>query len=440
MNNINHIKAYLLGLLVGGGKIDKDTFLIDLPFKKWGMDPKRMNIIAGDILVKICQNFNNTYNFNVTYEIGNNKWLIKPIDGANISALIKDLEFLNLPTGGFILSKVDLTTAKAQLSGMSVESFLSGIFDTRASLTLSHRRFNDDAPVVSLEIPGSTKNFKFIVQLCSWLTDLGSITDQILYNHPNQHSGSDPDYKGWKKGFKIRFLVKSFLAKHSFALQAKSIDVTKIEKQQKKEEQLPCYLRKLKQVSSISVHSEQNSEELPEEVRNKIFFHYHHFCAVIGCPHAPVDEIKKLVKQKDSLINFFPRLSKGTTKDLKKTFIDIQTSYFPDEIICKYKFKVRNVIENEIFKNFPGLDQGIAYLFAPELNGKRHSGSMTEIIQSSLNNVMTIMTIDKGFDSPILIINTTNERAFICSSVGNKLNQDLIKKHIKINNLTVNLV
>jgi hypothetical protein len=404
------------------------------------MDPKRMNIIAGDILVKICQNFNNTYNFNVTYEIGNNKWLIKPIDGADISSLIKDLEFLNLPTGGFILSKVDLTTAKAQLSGISVESFLSGIFDTRASLTLSHRRFNDDAPVVSLEIPGSTKNFKFIVQLCSWLTDLGSITDQILYNHPNQHSGSDPDYKGWKKGFKIRFLVKSFLAKHSFALQAKSIDVTKIEKQQKKEEQLPCYLRKLKQVSSVSVHSEQNSEELPEEVRNKIFFHYHHFCAVIGCPHAPVDEIKKLVKQKNALINFFPRLSKGTSKDLKKAFIAIQTSYFPDEIICKYKFKVKNVIENEIFKSFAGLDQGIAYLFAPELNGKRHTGSMAEIIQSSLNNVITIMTIGKDFDSPVLIINTTNERAFICSSVGNKLNQDLIKKHIKINNLTVNLV
>lgn len=92
------------------------------------------------------------------------------------------------------------------MAGISVESFLSGIFDTRASLTLSHRRFNDDAPVVSVEIAAVRRTFKFVVQLCSWLTDLGSITDQILYNHPNQHSGSDPNYTGWKKGFKLGFL------------------------------------------------------------------------------------------------------------------------------------------------------------------------------------------------------------------------------------------
>ena len=70
MDNINHIKAYLLGLLVGGGKVDTKTFVIDLPFKKWGMDPKRMNIIATDILTNIRQRFNTTYNFDVTYEIG----------------------------------------------------------------------------------------------------------------------------------------------------------------------------------------------------------------------------------------------------------------------------------------------------------------------------------------------------------------------------------
>jgi len=84
MSNINHVKAYIIGLLVGGGKIDKDVFVIDLPFKKWGMEPNRMSIIATDILTKICQYFNTTYSFNVTYEIGNNKWLIKPMPNANI--------------------------------------------------------------------------------------------------------------------------------------------------------------------------------------------------------------------------------------------------------------------------------------------------------------------------------------------------------------------
>ena len=441
MDKINHVKARLLGLLVGGGKIDNNVFIIDLPYNKWGMEPSRMNIIAAEILTTISKDFKDSYGFHVSYSgVGKNKWLIVPIGNPDISSLIQDLKFLKLPIGGFLLSTVDLTFAKTQLSGISVDSFLSGIFDARASLTLSHRRFNDDAPVVSVEIPGSTSNFRFVVQLCSWLTDLGSITDQILYNHPNQHSGSDPNYTGWKKGFKIRFLVKSFLAQHSFALQAKSIDVTKIKKQQKKEEQPPCYLRKLKQVSSVSVHSQQNSNELPEEVRNKIFFHYHHFCAVLGCPHAPVDEIVKLVNQKNSLINFFPRLSKGTSEELQEVLRSIQQTSFPENEIKSYKYLVENLIENETFKSFSGLEQGIAYLFAPALNGKRHIGSMRKIITNSKKSEVIILSIGENFDSPLLIINSLNNRAFICSSVENNLNQLLIKKHIKTTNLTVNLI
>ena len=135
MSNLNHTKAYILGLLVGGGKIDKHTFIIDLPFKKWGMDTSRMNVIATDILTRICNYFNLTYDFNVTYEIGNNKWLIKPIDGSDFSEIIEDLNYLGLPIGGFLLAKANLNQAKAILKDIQVESFLSGIFDARASLT-----------------------------------------------------------------------------------------------------------------------------------------------------------------------------------------------------------------------------------------------------------------------------------------------------------------
>lgn len=434
---MNHNKTYLLGLLVGGGKIDKSSFIIDLPFNKWGMDSQRMNSIAIDILTRIQKNFEISYGFNVTYEIGNNKWLIKPIPNSDISLLIQDLTKLELPTSGFLLSEADLTGARNKLSGVSVESFLSGIFDARASLTLSHRRFNEDAPVVSVEIPGSTKNFKFVVQLCSWLTDLGSVTDQILYNHPNQHASSDPNYKNWKKGFKIRFLVKSFLAQHSFALQAKSIDASEIKKTQKKEEQNYCRLRKLRKPNPISIHSEQDSSDLPTEVRGKIFFHYHHFCAVLGCEHAPREEIEKLIAEKNSLINFFPRLSKGEKNDIKREFIGIQQKFFPDEPICRKKISVNNLIEKE---NFSSLKQGIAYLFSESLNGKRHDGSMDCIIDGCLNEEVIVASIGDDFDSPLLVINPENDRAFICSSVSNKLNQELIANKIKVNGLTVSIV
>ena len=265
----------------------------------------------------------------MTYEIGTNKWLIKPLPGSDISELKADLARLKLPTSGFLLKNVDLTYARENLKGVSIESFLSGIFDARASLTLSHRRFTDSAPVVSIEIPGSTHNFRFVVQLCSWLTDLGSITDQILYNHPNQHSASDPEYRGWKKGFKIRFLVRSFLTKHSFALQSKSIDLTNIEQRQDKTEQTPCLLRKLRKPSPVTIHTDQNSIELPEEVRNKVFLHYLHFCSVLGCPHAPLAEVNKIVRQKEKLVNFFPRLSKGNSKELLEKIESIRSHYFP---------------------------------------------------------------------------------------------------------------
>jgi len=439
MSNINHIKAYLLGLLVGGGKIDKNVFVIDLPFKKWGMEPTHMNIIATDILTKICQFFNSTYNFNVTYEISSSRWLIKPMANANITELKNDLSELQLPTSGFLLSKVDLTHAKKTLTGISIESFLSGIFDARASLALSHRRFSDDAPVVSIEIPGSTKNFAFVVQLCSWLTDLGSTTDQILYNHPNQHSASDPDYKGWKKGFKIRFLVRSFLAQHSFALQSKSFDITKIEKSQKREEQIPCLLRKLRNPSPVTVHSEQNSNDLPDVVRNKLFFHYHHFCAVIGCPHAPVDEIKKMVSKKETLINFFPRLSKGEKEQLLLKLRAIKDLDFSEFELVSQNNKVKSIIENDLLKNFAGIEQGIAFLFAPILKGKRHSGNMRQIIESCLEYEIEIVSIGEGFESPLLFINSRNNRAFICSSVSSKLNQSLIKRKTEANNLSIRI-
>lgn len=440
MTNLNHTKAYILGLLVGGGKIDKHTFIIDLPFKKWGMDTKRMNVIATDILTRICNYFHSTYKFNVTYEIGNSKWLIKPIDGSDFSEVIEDLNSLGLPTGGFLLAKANLSKAKTILKDIQVESFLSGIFDARASLTLSHRRFTDDAPVVSIEIPGSTKNFLFVVQLCSWLTELGSVTDQILYNHPNQHSSSDPNYKGWKKGFKIRFLVKSFLTKHSFALQAKAIDVTNIKKTQNKEEQTPCYLRKLRKPSAVSVHIDQNSTELPIEVRNKIFFHYHHFCALLNCPFAPVDEIKKLVKNADEYITFFPRLTKDDFHILDAQFDSIKEIYFPESTKYEFTMTVEEAIENEKLNSFIGIDQGIAYLFATELNGKRHTGSMSEILNLNKSKSIIIYSYDPNFDSPILVKNNKNDRAFICSSIDNSLNQKIIKQKIKINGLAVSVL
>ena len=435
---MNHKKAYLIGLLVGGGKIDKNAFVIDLPFNKWGMDVKRMSSIATEILTKLQQYFIETYQITIGYDIGNTKWIIRPVGDYDITPILQDLQRLGLPNSGFLLNNARLGVVKQQLKGVSVEHFLSGIFDTRASLAASHRRFISDAPVVSIEIPGSTRNFKFVVELCGWLTDLGSITDQILYNHPSQHAASDPFYKGWQKGFKIRFLVKSFLTQHSFVLQAKTSDIVTIEHSQQKTEQVPCYLRKLQTPSTVAIHESQDAKELPAEVRNKVFFHYLHFCAVLDCPHAPKTEIEEALKKYKSHILFFPKMSKGSYIEMEAIFKNIGNEFYNNQPYLYSTGNVMELLKNAALKDF-GLETGLAYLFSDELNGKRHAGSMQDIFDKNKNELVQIIGFKPDFDSPLLLQNPLNGRAFICASPLISENQALINANISINKLNIDI-
>ncbi len=434
---INHEKSYLIGLLLGGGKISDETFIIELPFEKWGMQPANMNIIAVDILTKICNSFVENYNFSVTYKIGNKRWFIKPINVTNLKPIIDDLISLGLPISGVLLNTADLSVAKEKLTGVAIESFLSGIFDTRASLTLSHRRFVGQAPIVSLEIPGSTKNFKFVVQICSWLTSLGSVTDQILYNHPCQHSAADPTYKGWKKGFKIRFLVKSFIANHSFAMKAKTFDANQIEKSQIVDDQTPCISRIIRKPSPVSIHKDINSNSLPPEVRNKLFFHYHHFCAVLGCPFAPIKQVENIVSNYKKFISVFPRLLKGETAEIYSQYQALAEKNFVNTELETIETEVNDLLHNKEFHIYKELEIGLAYLLSAKLNGKRHIGSQADIIKSNQNVKIKIIKPTLIQETPIYLENSKNKRAIIISIADCEFNRRIIEKLIKTTNLEV---
>lgn len=435
---IDHDKTYIWGLLVGGGRINEKTFSISLPFDKWGMDPSKMNEIAIDILTKISDKFSKSYGINVTYEINNKKWTICPIGVPKMDNLKKDLDFYGLPNSGELICTTDLFTIKNKLEdNLLAESFLSGIFDTRASVTASHRRFNNEAPVVSIEIPGSTRNFKFVVQLCAWLTSLGSITDQILYNHPCQHSASDPNYSGWKKGFKIRFLVRSFLANYSFALQAKAYDANALMKQQSKEEQEPCSSRKIKHPSPVSIHKDINSEDLPLEVRGCLFFHYLHICSVMGCPYAPIEEVQKIARKFRSLISIFPRLEKGKFIELENEYGNIIKQYYSNSNTIKISLTVERFLSQEQFSDYSSKESAIAYLFSARLNGKRHVGNQNDIVESSKSKGVNIYTYNLAEGTPILLVNEENKRAAIISSIEGVFNQRLIDERIEVDGLKI---
>ena len=437
---IDFDKAYLLGLLVGGGTISRDTFIINLPFDKWGADVANMSTLAKDILTKVSKKFQTCYGFAVGYEIANKKWLIKPMDEANLDNIVQDLKNLGLPYNGILLISADLSKVKEEMKdSLLAETFLSGIFDTRASLTKSHRRFSNDAPIVSIEIPGSTQNFRFVVQLCSWLTDLGSITDQILYNHPSQHAPSDPTYKGWKKGFKIRFLVRSFLAKHSFALQAKAFDVAKLEKLQFKSSQPPCNLRKPKNSSAVSIHTDLASKSLPIEVRNKLFFHYHHFCAVLGCPHSPVQHIKEIVANYKDLVSIFPRLIKGNTEEIKLAYKDLSSEYFSGYQIVSEDYILKSLLNEKYFQKYSDIEIGLAYLFSEQLHGKRHAGGKDTILELAMNKKVKIFLPDGLLEAPIMIENQANNRSIVVSATKGDFNNKLIDSKIEVTGLSVKL-
>lgn len=438
-SKLSHNKAYILGLLVGGGTIDPDAglFQIVLPFKKWGTDPKRMSLIAKDILTQISNRFSEEYSFGVIYEIGNSRWVIKPIKPISLQPLIDDLTYLGLPTVGNLLDKCDLGKVKTLFKPVQAEYFISGVFDARGSLTESHRRFVVGAPIVSLEIPGSTRNFNFVIQICSWLTDLGSVTDQILFNHPCQHSSVDPSYKSWRKGFKIRFLVRSFLYKHSFAMFAKSTDVTDLQDRQKTSQQIECKNRKASYVSPVSIHDEIHSPYLQPKVRSKIFYHYHHICAVLGCPHAPYSHIKKLVNRYKELTCVFPLLMKGDFTEIGSRYDSIVSNFFYGNNVARTTLKCHTIYE-ETFPSdyYIDIESALAFLFAEKLKGKR-PGPKDEILHGARNKSVEVHYIENIEYAPILLINLTNCRAVIVSAVKGEANQKALRSVISVEDISV---
>ena len=415
--------------------INNINFNIVLPFRKWGSLASNINDIAKDVVTQLSQLFFNTYGFHLGFDIGNGVWTLTPLENIDLCHIQKDLEELGLPTVGTLLNNADLSIAKSKLSRAEAENFISGIFDTRGSLADSHRRFADDAPVVSLEIPGSTKNFQFVVQFCSWLHDLETTTDQILYNHPCQQCPNDPFYKGWKKGFKIRFLAKSYMETNSFALRAKAKKVSSMSRRQTKEEQIPCEYRPIS-ANTLCIHSDIHSEDLPEQVRGKLFLHYSHICAVMGCPFAPVKKLQELARKYRCFISALPLLTKGVTSDISKAFNDIKNKYLPDyEIECK-TWSVDRLCETERMLPYKKLKEGLAYLLSKKLNGVRHVGSMTDILKNNKSKSVSVTTIPiTGF--PLMICNLENNRAILVSSVGTNFNNTLLDSKLTINGLDI---
>ncbi len=167
--------------------------------------------------------------------------------------------------------------------------FLQGIADVIGSCEPTHRNRSDATPIVSFEV--KAKNYDLTMEICHLMYSLGIATDQILWNHPNQHAGKNANTKSWKKGNKVRVRSTDF-AKVGFSLECKKIGLEKLLKIGDENRKGPPRQKGLCPVRRYSIngmkvhHPDESSEYLPKALRRH-FIHYTDICEALGCPYAP---------------------------------------------------------------------------------------------------------------------------------------------------------
>ena len=423
---MNTDKAYLLGLVIGGGVFGnaEDVFRIRLPYKKWGSyldNPQRAGEIAGDILRKVKPMFNEIYHLSIEYETSRSgNWSI--LCEGDLTTLKDDLEYYEIICEGELCTNVDISKVVADLVDDNLKRrFIAGLADTIGSMARSQRRFDKDHQILSFEIKGC--NFDFVCGLCRLLYSVNCIPDQVNWNHPNIHCSGNPYYSKWNKGFKLRILLDQYAQFGAFAFRTKAESSNENRSlQQQINIAKRCEDRKIS-ISRKSVHPAENDNRLPEHIRGGHYIHFRHFCAVLGCEHAPFNEITSHFSSLESLITPFPIQCRDNLSRIE----DIVNN---DPLLAQRVYEISNInvlsllshFENKgIFRLYGTTDmngypitevlKSIAYIIAEddELYGKRPKGYV-EVIKkhTSRNSTLCVEFRKPDLLTPLII--TGNER------------------------------
>jgi len=403
---VNTDKAYLLGLIIGGGAFGnaEDVFSIRLPFKKWGSyldNPQRAGQISRDIMNVVSPMFRNIYGLIVSFEASENIWNIL-CDG-DTSQLKSDLRNYGISCDGEVRANVDISSVCAELVDDNLKRrFIAGLADSIGSMAKSQRRFTDENQILSLEIKGH--NFKFVCELCRLLHSINCIPDQVNWNHPNIHCTSNPYYSTWNKGFKLRILLDQYAKFGAFAFRTKAESAIENRSlQQQTHSALPCPEQKMN-VTPSCVHPAENDIMLPELIRGGHYIHYRHFCAVLGCEHAPCEKILDKFSRLGDLVIPFPIQCKDTS-------LQIEAIIENDPLLCTRQYSDSNVSVLQLFDLFKSdkdallygatsengyplneVMQAVAYIIADndELRGKKTKGNYLELLSRHLEAEPTL--------------------------------------------------
>jgi hypothetical protein len=398
-------RAYLLGLVIGGGVWGnaEDGFRIRLPYKQWGScvkDPIRAGHISKDIMKVVGPMFRDAYGITVSYEANTSgEWRI--LCEGDLSGLVSDLGKYGIRCEGELRKSAEIDKLILDLVDDTMRrKFIAGLADTIGSTKDSHRRFNDDNQMVSFEISGF--GYGFVCSLCKLLHSINCFPDQVAWNHPNFHITHNPFGKNWKKGFKIRVPLNQYRDFGAFAFTSKVESVIQNRRKQTKKPKavVPrCMERDIRSPRVSCVHRDENSELLPPQIRGGHYLHYMHVCAVLGCEYAPYDQVSELVERAEEFINPFPVLLKGSATEI--TGVIDKHPIFASRRYSEHKINIKSLHEQfgedrhallfsiNDASGYP-INQvlnGVAYLVAAgmgKLSGRRVKGKAEDVLREWL--------------------------------------------------------
>ena len=282
--------SYLLGLLVGGGRFgERDSITIEFPFKSWPQENFRISpqwfeesvrSIVPTIRTQIGATATPRY-------VGNHSHHFY-IEIENTPQILFDtFRRYGIQPMGTLREHASIKRLVDDLDQEGKKRLLQGLADVIGSCRASHRNRTLQTTIISFEILG--RNYDLTFELCQLLYSLGIATDQILWNHPNMHAGSQPDAY-WKKGNKVRVRAGDF-ATVGFGMECKRQGLVRL---------LELELHARGSISHNSLcpnrnyrlgpekvsHRDEQSPDLPTQLRGH-FIHFTAICRALGCPHAP---------------------------------------------------------------------------------------------------------------------------------------------------------
>lgn len=442
-------KAYLFGLIIGGGIFgpDENALRIVLPYKKWGSylaNPQRAQEISKDIMEKVNGIFQATYGISVQYQASKGgTWTI--LCSGNLMPLKEDLTSYGVDCEGELRGVADIHQVVNALTDINLKRrFIAGLADTIGSMKPTHRRFDDDHQIVSFEIKGF--NFSFVCCLCHLLYDVGCYPDQIEWNHPNIHSAQNPYYKRWKKGFKLRVLLDQYEQFGAFSFRSKAIAVKENQQlQTSQHSSVPCEEQEIK-ITPSCVHCCENALELPDSIRGGHYIHSRHFCAVLGCEHAPCTELEQKFSKVGEIIIPFSILCKDTEENIwniinSDTLLKLR-NYTEQEIkvaellflFCSRKGGESRLIYGDTQKDagysLSTILQAVAYVVADcdELNNTRVKGNYKALLQRHVqrNPTLSVTIYKPDLLTPLIVVG--NNRGALVGPQNPKVYEKLISR------------